>query len=161
MIVLMSLPITGELILPIHIAEDSPFDEICYFVCALTHGSKVGSRHLLSAHDRRVTRVVKRLPGRHPALWATCAGHGTAHAPSLALSAATTAPQTSAPVAASAVAKAVEAAVDGRAFLAANTAAGRHAGGEVDGGDRWRALLALGPAGRVAGRRDAPVEETQ
>ena len=113
------------------------------------------------SHDRRVTRVAMRLPGRPPALWAACAGHGTGPAPSPALSAATMAPQPSAPAAASAVVEAVEAAVDRRALLASNAAGDRPAGGEVDGGDRWRALLALGPAGHVAGRRDAPVEMGQ
>ena len=71
------------------------------------------------------------------------------------------APQPSAPAAASAVVEAVEAAVDRHALLASNAAGDRPAGGEVDGGDRWRALLALGPAGHVAGRRDAPVEMGQ
>ena len=98
-----------------------------------------------------------RLPGRPPALWAACAGHGTGTAPSPALSAATMAPQPSAPAAASAVAEAVRAAVDRRALLAINAAGDGPAGGEVDGGDCWRALLALGAAGHIAGRRDAPV----
>ena len=52
----------------------------------------------------------------------------------------------------------IEKVVDRRALLAANDANGRLAGGEVDGGDHWRDLLALGPAGRVADGRDAPVE---
>ena len=102
-----------------------------------------------------------RLPGRPPALWAACAGCETGPAPSPALSAATMAPQPSAPAAASAVAEAVGAAVDRRALLAINAAGDRPAGGEVDGEDRWRDLLALGPAGHVAGRRDAPVEMGQ
>ena len=102
-----------------------------------------------------------RLPGRPPALWAACAGCETGPAPSPALSAATMAPQPSAPAAASAVAEAVGAAVDRHALLAINAAGDRPAGGEVDGEDRWRDLLALGPAGHVAGRRDAPVEMGQ
>ena len=102
-----------------------------------------------------------RLPGRPPALWAACAGCGTGPAPSPALPAATMVPQPSAPAAASAVAEAVGAAVDRRALLAINAAGDRPAGGEVDGGDCWRALLALGAAGRIAGRRDAPVEMGQ
>ena len=36
--------------------------------------------------------------------------------------------------------------IDRRALLAANAAADRPAGGEVDGGDHWQDLLALGPA---------------
>ena len=114
---------------------------------------------LNSAHGRPVTRVAKHLPGHPLALWAACAGHGTGPTPSPTLSAATTAPQLSALAAASAVAKAVKAAVDRRALLAANTAAGRPVGGEVDGGDHCRALLAPEPAGSVAGRRDTPAEE--
>ena len=102
-----------------------------------------------------------RLPGGPLALWAACAGCETGPAPSPALSAATMAPQPSAPAAVSAVAEAVGAAVDRRALLASNAAGDRPAGGEVDGGDRWRAPLALGPAGLVAGRRDAPVEMGQ
>ena len=52
----------------------------------------------------------------------------------------------------------VEKVSDRRALLAANAADGRPAGGEADGGDHRRDLLALGPAGRIADGRDAPVE---
>ena len=55
-------------------------------------------------------------------------------------------------------AETVKMVVDRRALLAANAARDRPAGGEVDGGDHWQDLLALGPAGRVADGRDAPVE---
>ena len=44
----------------------------------------------------------------------------------------------------------VETVVDRRALLATNAAADRPAGGEVDGGEHCRDLLALGPAGRDA-----------
>ena len=54
-----------------------------------------------------------------------------------------------------------EAAVNRRALLATSAAKDHPAGVEVDGGDHWRGLLDLGPAGRVAGRRDAPVEDAQ
>ena len=59
------------------------------------------------------------------------------------------------------MAEAVGAAVDRSALLASNAAGDRPAGGEVDGGDRWRALLALGPSRLVAGRQHAPVEEAE
>ena len=55
----------------------------------------------------------------------------------------------------------MEAEVDRRAVLATIAVNGHSAGLEVDGGDQWRGLLDLGPAGRVAGRREVPVEVRQ
>ena len=67
-------------------------------------------------------------------------------------------PQPLAPAAASSAAETVKMVVYRRALLVAVAADGRPAGAEFDGGDHWRALVALGPAGRVADGRDAPVE---
>ena len=78
--------------------------------------------------------------------------------PSPALSVSTRAPQPLEPAAAATAVEAVEAAVDRRALLATYAATGHPAGVEVDGGIHWRAILGLGLAGRVTGRRDAPVE---
>ena len=81
--------------------------------------------------------------------------------PSPALSAATRAPQPSASAAAATAIAAVAAVVDRRALLVTNAAADRPAGAEVDGGDQWLDLAGLGQEERVAGRRDAPVEDGQ
>ena len=101
--------------------------------------------------------MATRLPGRPLGTWPACVGPG-ASAPSPALSAATTAPQPLAPAVTSTAAAAVEAVVGRRALLVTNAAVDRPAGGEVNGGDHWQPLLDLELGGRVAGRRDKPVE---
>ena len=70
-------------------------------------------------------------------------------------------PSPSASAAAATAIAAVAAVVDRRALLVTNAAADRPAGAEVDGGDQWLDLAGLGQEERVAGRRDAPVEDGQ
>ena len=105
--------------------------------------------------------MTKRLLGRPPAVWPTCTDHGAGPVPSPALSAATRAPQPSASATAATAIEAVEAVVDRRALLVTNAAAGHLVGAEIDGGDQWLGLAALGQVERVAGLRDAPVEDGQ